>query len=79
MDVVLTDRNVAALKRKDWRRIVAGAALCLSLAIAVSFDREGRRLQIVHSQHSIFPALHSIFVLVEEAGAEDAPSMHLDY
>jgi hypothetical protein len=66
MAAVLTNRDMAALNKRDGRRIVAGAALVLTLLLAASFDRE--------EADSI-----SSLNLIQATGIEDALSMNLDY
>ena len=94
MAIVLTDREMAALNRRDGRRIVAGAALVLCLLLAASFDREEGRFDIEHCESVIlqfmpwrlfsgardhWKVMRSDLDLIQAIGVGTALSIHLDY
>lgn len=94
MAAFLTDRDRAALNRRDGRRIVAGAALVLCLLLAASFDREEGRFDIEHCENVIlqfmpwrlffgardhWEKMRSNLDLIQAIGVEDALPMDLDY
>jgi hypothetical protein len=94
MAAVLTDRDMAALNRRDGRRIVAGAALVLTLLLVASFDREEGRFDIEHCESVIlqfmpwrlfsgardhWEEMRLNLELMQTIGLEDALSMNLDY
>jgi hypothetical protein len=94
MAAVLTNRDRAALNRRDGRRIVAGAALVLCLLLAASFDREEGRFDIEHCESVIlqfmpwrlfsgardhWEEMRLNLELMQTIGLEDALSMNLDY
>jgi hypothetical protein len=94
MAAVLKDRDMAALNKRDGRRLVAGAALVLTLLLVASLDREEGRFDIEHCENVILPLMpwrlfskardhweemRSNLDLIQAIGIEDALSMNLDY